>query len=522
MDTRSSSTGEFLLTSASVPFLILTAMFVGAAGLFFADLATAPWTRRELLSSTLVIMIAGLLVANALTRWSLLLWMKRPPRRAPVPGWRACVATTFVPGAEPMAMIERTLVALKGLRYPHDTWLLDEGDDEAVKELCAALGVRHFSRRHRPEYQAAGGTFQTRSKHGNYNAWLTEIGFDHYDTVTAFDPDHLPQPDFLDEVLGHFGDPAIGYVQAPQAYYNQAASFVAAAAAEETYDFNSTIQMASYGMGYPIVNGSHNNHRMVALREVGGFAPHDADDLLITILYRSRGWQGVYVPRILARGITPVDWRGYLTQQRRWARSVLDLKFRSASRLTPETPRLTRLMNALHGLNYLQPAFILVAVLWLLLGTLATGQLPLVLDAVPLAHGGLLIGAMTSCHLYRQRFFLDPPREGGLHWRTRILRLAKSPFILLAVVDVLVGQQRAYEMTAKVKGRQKPLLAMAFAPVAVLIAAAWIIGAGADAVYPLAMHLLGAGALAACLGLIAMDFLPSPAPFDARLIPRTH
>ena len=58
--------------------------------------------------------------------------------------------------------------------------------------------------------------------------------------------------------------------------------------------------MASYGMGYPVVIGCHNTHRVTALQEVGGFAPHH-DDLLITLFYRARGWQGVYVPRILAR-----------------------------------------------------------------------------------------------------------------------------------------------------------------------------------------------------------------------------
>src|SRR5207302_7238529 len=134
---------------------------------------------------------------------------------------------------------------------------------------------------------------------------------------------------FLSQVLGYFNDPTIGYVQTPQAYYNQHASFIARGAAEEPYGYYSSVQMASYGLGYPIVIGCHNTHRMAALKDVGGFAPHDADDLLITLLYRSRRWNGVYVPRILARGLAPVDWGAYLDQQRRWARSLLDLKIRS-------------------------------------------------------------------------------------------------------------------------------------------------------------------------------------------------
>ena len=44
--------------------------------------------------------------------------------------------------------------------------------------------------------------------------------------------------------------------------------------------------------------------------------------------------------------------------------------------------------------------------------------------------------AAIALSFYRQRFFLDPPREGGIHWRTRLLLLAKAPFLVLAVVDV--------------------------------------------------------------------------------------
>ena len=247
-------------------------------------------------------------------------------------GWKVAVVTSFVPGAEPLDMLEQTLKALTSLQYPHDTWVLDEGDDQRVKALCQRVGARHFSRDKFSHYQGNEGNFQSRSKHGNYNAWLTEIGFEHYEIVTVFDPDHVPEPTFLLHVLGYFDDPTIAYIQAPQAYYNQKAGFIARGAAEETYAYYSSVQMASYGLGYPIIVGSHNTHRVAALKAIGGFSAHDAEDLLVTLSYRASGWQGVYVPDILASGLTPVDWSGYLRQQRRWARSVLDIKFRLYSK----------------------------------------------------------------------------------------------------------------------------------------------------------------------------------------------
>jgi hypothetical protein len=47
-------------------------------------------------------------------------------------------------------------------------------------------------------------------------------------------------------------------------------------------------------LGYPIVTGCHNTHRVTALRQVGGFAPHAADDLLMTLHYSVGGWKGVH------------------------------------------------------------------------------------------------------------------------------------------------------------------------------------------------------------------------------------
>ena len=263
------------------------------------------------------------------------------------------------------------------LDYPHDTWLLDEGDDERVRR-CMPDGwaCGHFSRKNRPEYQTDVGRFQRRSKHGNYNAWLDNVGFDRYDVLTTFDPDHIPEPSFLRKVLGYFRDPTIGYVQLPQAYYNQKASFIARGAAEETYAFYSSVQMAGYGLGYPILIGCHNTHRMSALKELGGFACHDAEDLLMTLQYRSRGWQGVYVPEILARGLAPVDWQTYLIQQRRWARSVLDIKFRIYAHLSGKLPLKTRIASFLHGFNYLHKSFIMLGSTAFVVSTLSTGSYP--------------------------------------------------------------------------------------------------------------------------------------------------
>jgi hypothetical protein len=97
------------------------------------------------------------------------------------PDWKVGVATTFVPAAESIEMLEETVRALVAMDYPHERWGLDEGDDDGeVKALCARLGAYHFSRKNLQQYHTARGAFESRSKHRNYNAWLYEIGFDQH------------------------------------------------------------------------------------------------------------------------------------------------------------------------------------------------------------------------------------------------------------------------------------------------------------------------------------------------------
>jgi cellulose synthase/poly-beta-1,6-N-acetylglucosamine synthase-like glycosyltransferase len=450
-------------------------------------------------------------------RWFAMPFMRRPSPMEPAAGWRVGVATTFVPGAEPIEMLAETLRSLVAMDYPHDTWVLDEGNEDAVKTLCAALGARHFSRKAFPKYQTAYGRFQAKSKHGNYNAWLSEIGFANYDIVIGFDPDHVPARDFLTRLLGFFNDPSVGFVQAAQVYYNQGASFVARGAAEETYGYYSSIQMTAYAMGHPIVTGCHNAHRVSALREVGGFAAHEADDLLITLHYRSAGWRGVYLPETLAVGLVPVDWPGYLAQQQRWARSVLDIKFWVKRKMFRRLPLIERVASFLHGLHYFQGVATALG-----LGTLGfmliTGATFRLVSARTM---GLVLGVallLQLCEFYRQRFFLQPQVEAGLHWRAAILRFAKWPFVFVAFVEAIFRVRRGYTITRK-RGRatHQWSLVLAHLPTLAVLAAAWFVGWLRGVSLPPTVYLVTAAMLLASTGICLTALRSFPEPYDPRL-----
>jgi len=201
-------------------FAILSAGGLAAiVNLFSYLFRLQEWESRPVVLGILTSLVAVRLAFNQFG-WFVLWRMRRPVHRDPAPGLRVGVVTTFVPEAESLEMLETTVRALVAMDYPHETWVLDEGDDSRVKRLCEELGAFHFSRKGRPEYQAEKGAFKARTKFGNWNSWLDAVGYDRYDYVSAFDPDHVPRPHFLNRTLGYFQDPTVGYVQAAQVDYN--------------------------------------------------------------------------------------------------------------------------------------------------------------------------------------------------------------------------------------------------------------------------------------------------------------
>ncbi|MGQ0641702.1 MAG: glycosyltransferase [Gemmatimonadaceae bacterium] len=429
-------------------------------------------------ANPLVLVVLGTVMLQfVLWEWR---WLALPLMRVPQPsaarqGVRVGVAVTFVPAAESIEMLERTVAALVAMQSPHDTWVLDEGDDIRVRRLCERTGAKHYSRFGKSRYQQQDGRFKSGTKYGNYNAWLEETGYVSYDIVVSFDSDHVAKPDYLVQVIGYFDDEQIGYVQPSQVYSNQGASFVARAAAEETYAYFSSVQMTAYAVGYPIVVGCHNAHRVTALKEIGGFAAHEADDMVMTLMYRTHGWRGVFVPKILARGLTPVSWSSYLNQQRRWARSVLDFKLRVFPKHARRLPFLERVLTYVHGIYYLRGPMIGLQLALVTL-MLATSWLPVGSGSGLIWGVGAIWLTVFMCDLFRQRFYLDVKNEWGLHWRSAFVSLVKWPYFILALGDALRAQYGTYILTPKGKPASKAVgFGIVHAVVGAVVGTAWLI-----------------------------------------------
>ncbi|MFN0179103.1 MAG: glycosyltransferase family 2 protein [Gemmatimonadales bacterium] len=496
-------------------FIALTGVVAVAVGWFgWAWLRLAP-RGASLVGYLAASFLVAFATASWLGRWALLWRMRLPRYLEPDPDLRVAVVTTFVAEGEPLPMLEQSVRAMVAIRYPHDTWVLDESDSPEVKKLCERLGALHFSRRTMPQYRTDDGTFQSGSKHGNYNAWLAWVQ-DRYDIVTAFDPDHVPEVTFLDRVLGYFRDARVGFVQAPQVYYNQRVSLVARGAAEETYDYYSAHQMASYGIGQTILVGSHSTQRMAALRSVGGFAAHDADDLLITVRYRAQGWEGVFVPEILALGLTPVGWYPYLRQQVRWTRSVIDLKLRKLPGLLGRLSPANQFLSLFHGAHYLRP-LVLPFGYALLVITILRGSAPSFLALPALAAVAGLAATLGVVGLFRQRFYFDPKREGGVPWRSMLLQLVKWPYQWLAVWRALVGAPAPYALTMKVSAEGRRVVLWPHALVAVGMAAVLAIGFRLHGRLEPSIVALALALIAVSMVIVLAEWVESPPPWAPRV-----
>jgi cellulose synthase (UDP-forming) len=284
--------------------------------------------------------------------------------------------------------------------------------------------------------------------------------------------------------------------------------------------------MAAYAMGYPIITGCHNTHRVTALQDIGGFAPHEADDLLLTLLYRARGWRGVYVPQILARGLTPVDWPGYLQQQLRWARSVLDIKLRRYGPLAGHLAFRERLTSFLHGWCYLQGLTTGLGVC-LTAFMLMTGAIPAALNGQTAWKASGVVAVWLLCEGYRQRFYLNGRQEWGWHWRAGVLQWAKWPYLLLALAQVLGNRQHPYVLTRKGKERRRPGDAQPlrwFWPqllAAGVLGTAWLLGSMSGRSLHPVVQVAGAVAILGNLLLPTTTYLRFPAPYDSTLAPRS-
>jgi cellulose synthase (UDP-forming) len=364
----------------------------------------------------------------------------KPEHRVAPPDLRVAIFTTSTPG-EPLSMFDRTLAACRRIRYPHTTYLLDDTRDPRFRELAERHDAVCLELLDVPGAKAG--------KINRALAATTE------DFVLVLDPDHIPFPELLDRVLGHFDDDRVGFVQVAQAYYNQSRSFTAAGAAQQTYAFYGPGQMGLYGHRACVAIGANCTFRRTALESIGGHGIGLAEDLVTAIRIHAAGWKSVYVPEVVSRGLVPEDLGSFYRQQLKWARGVYEVAFSELPHLARKLAWRQRLSYLTIGTYYLfgvtTPLFLLIPYIYLWFGVQPAAMRFAEFLTVVAPVG--LVGVVM--YLVVQRWLCDRATERGLHWRGLALKIACWPIFLAGTVLAIGRADVPYIPTAKeaVRGR---------------------------------------------------------------------
>ena len=191
-------------------------------------------------------------VLYGITMWN----ARRRPDPPPAPQGRS-VDVFIATYNEPLDIVLTTAVAARNMTYPHRTWILDDGDRPEFADAARRIGVGYIVRGSdwdgRPRFAKAGNV---------NNALFKTSG----EFIAVLDADQVPDPHFLDQVLGYFDDPEVAFVQTPQQFWNVQASDPLGSQAELFYG---PIQQGKDGWGAAFFCGSNAVLRREALMALG-------------------------------------------------------------------------------------------------------------------------------------------------------------------------------------------------------------------------------------------------------------
>ena len=185
-------------------------------------------------------------------------------------------------------LLRSTILGAVHMRYPHETYVLDDGRRPAVRALAESLGARYVTRD------------DTRNaKAGNINHALGVTGGDF---IAIFDADHVPHPQFLERTLGRSEDERVALVQTPQEFYNVDLIQHAGDASEgsdtrwhEQSLFYRVIQPGKERLNSVFWCGSNAVLRRSAIESICGIATDTiTEDIHTTVKLHKAGWRTAY------------------------------------------------------------------------------------------------------------------------------------------------------------------------------------------------------------------------------------
>lgn len=230
-------------------------------------------------------------------------------------GGQALVSVHVPSHNEPSKLLCNTIRALTKQTYQaYEVLILDNNTYDSkvwkpVARYCRTLG-RRFDFKHienLPGYKAAALNL------------LREQTNPKAEYIATIDSDYATSPNFLSLALQYFSDPAVGFVQFPQAYLN-ATPRNAGILLEYEYFFATYMNGANYCHAVN-ATGTLTVFKRDILKKIGKYDTSSiTEDAEIGYRFITAGYYGVYVHQVVGRGLIPYDIADYKQQKLRWAK----------------------------------------------------------------------------------------------------------------------------------------------------------------------------------------------------------
>lgn len=330
---------------------------------------------------------------------------------------------------EDLEVVRRTITAALAIRGLHRTIVLDDGRSDEVRELALELGAEYL-RRDNNEH----------AKAGNVNHALRRTDGEFF---VLLDADFVPRPEFLHELLPHFADPTVAFVQSPQVYGNLR-TLVSRGAAFMQSVFYTLIQPGKNRFNAAFCVGTNVVFRRAAVDELGGiYEKSKSEDIWTSILLHEAGWRSVYTPQVLAIGDTPETVEAYTKQQLRWAQGGFEILLRhnplSRRRVLTFDQRVQYLGSSAFYLTGVAPALLLlVPPLHIFLNLT-----PVDLD-VPVATWALYYAGFYVMQVLVALFTM-----GSFRWEALIMATASFPIYLRALWNAARRRDTTWHATGR-------------------------------------------------------------------------
>ena len=487
---------RFIAYGSLLLVLIFGIILVQPAHWVIVDRPDYPLATASAIMLVCLILLQLFMIVGAYSSSRSTLKAKDPVPVRPLLHLKVAFATTRAPG-EPITMVRTTLEAAKAIHYKGgqvDLWLLDETKETELEDMCRELSVNYFSRKGIDAWNTKKKTFSTsikefayllldnrearwtkqsssqydpfyaaKSKHGNFNSWrayLKKEGYD-YDILAGVDTDQVPEPNYLERLLGYFRDQNVAFAVGPQVYGNYTAGLkglVARWAESQASFFQSTIQRAGNASQSAMFVGTNYAVRMKVIDQIGGFQPCITEDMATGLMiHASRNpqtgvrWKSVYTPDVLAVGEGPDFWGPYFTQQWRWAAGTFDTWRRTVWRIFFKLSPRARLHYFLM-LTY----YPMTALTWLLgiissMTYLLSGATAII---VPwnqfISLFMMLVVMQLSLYFWNRRYNVSPHEPKGSYGVSGMfISVITAPVYLSALVGMVIGKKVNFVVTTK-------------------------------------------------------------------------